>query len=115
MGGKPHCIKHIDQSPHAKRVIEAKTKRSKELSTATKPEGWRTIDVNGSRAREIIAKLKLMGAMSPSNLATQVELGKTTIEAYLVALEAAGLVKVEKLRSARYVTRRVVIAVEKDD
>lgn len=114
VGGKSFCIEHIEQATHAKRVIDTRIKRAKELSMATKPNGWRNIDVHGSRAQEIIARICLEGAISPSNLANRVELGRASLDAYLMALEAAGLVKVEKIPSIRGGIRRVVTVIKHD-
>ena len=105
---KPYCIEHIDRVPHASAISDYLKDREVEERRAARRNGWKHIDVNGSRAREIVNYLVVHGAQSPKRLAINIEIAPAALEAYLVAMERAKLVKRLTLGSRRGTPREVV-------
>jgi hypothetical protein len=110
---KPYCIDHIEQSPHAKRILDYLAEREVEEDRATRPSGWKRIDVNGSRAREIMEYLAIHGAQSPKRLALKVEIAPAALDAYITALEKAKAVRLLTLGSRRGTPRQVIALCER--
>lgn len=105
---KPYCIEHLDRLPYVKELQAALLHRDEEEDAAASRKGWKAVDTEGSRAREIIDQLAVKGAQTPKRLAITVEIRPTSLENYLGALERAGLVKTLTLGSRRGTPRRVV-------
>jgi hypothetical protein len=109
---KPYCIDHLDRLPYVRELQAALFSRDQEEQAAFNRKGWRAIDTDGSRAREIIDQLAVKGAQTPKRLAITVEIRPGSLESYLGALEKAGLVKTLTLGSRRGTPRRVVTLTE---
>lgn len=105
---KPYCIEHIDRLPYVQELQAQLAHRDAEEVAASSRRGWRAVDTDGSRAREIIDQLAVRGAQTPKRLAITVEIRPNSLENYLGALERAGLVKTLTLGSRRGTPRRVV-------
>jgi hypothetical protein len=105
---KPYCIEHIDRLPYVQELQAELAHRDAEEVAAASRRGWRAVDTEGSRAREIIDQLAVKGAQTPKRLAITVEIRPGSLENYLGALERAGLVKTLTLGSRRGTPRRVV-------
>ena len=105
---KPYCIDHLDRLPYVRELQAQLSSRDAEEVAAASRKGWRAVDPDGSRAREIIDQLAVKGAQTPKRLAITVELRPNSLENYLSALERAGLVKTLTLGSRRGTPRRVV-------
>jgi hypothetical protein len=110
---KDFCIDHIEFSPHAKAVLAGLDRRAEEERKATSRRGWKFVDVNGSRAQEIVEHLQSVGAQTPRRLAFTVDLSPEALNAYLVALKKAKLIKMQTVGSRRGEPRLVVMPVEK--
>jgi hypothetical protein len=109
---KPYCIDHLDRLPYVKELQDALGRRDDEEMAAVGRKGWRAVNPDGSRAREIIDQLAVKGAQTPKRLAITVEIRPNSLENYLSALERAGLVKTLTLGSRRGTPRRVVTLTE---
>ena len=105
---KPYCIDHLERLPYVRELQEQLAQRDAEEVAATAKKGWKAVDIVGSRAREIVDQLSVKGAQTPKRLAITVEMRPSSLEAYLAALERAGLVKTLTLGSRRGTPRRVV-------
>ena len=106
---KPYCIDHIDRLPYVKELqAELAHRDAEEMAAASSRRGWKAVELEGSRAREIVDQLAVKGAQTPKRLAITVEIRPNSLENYLSALERAGLVKKLTLGSRRGTPRRVV-------
>ena len=105
---KPYCIDHLDRLPYVRELQAQLSSRDAEEVAAASRKGWRAVDPDGSRAREIIDQLAVKGAQTPKRLAITVELRPGSLENYLGALEKAGYIKTLTLGSRRGTPRRVV-------
>ena len=105
---KPYCIEHIDRLPYVQELQAELAHRDAEEVAAASRRGWRAVNTDGSRAREIIDQLAVKGAQTPKRLAITVEIRPNSLENYLGALERAGLVKTLTLGSRRGTPRKVV-------
>lgn len=105
---KPYCIEHLDRLPYVQDLqAELQMREAEELAAAGR-KGWRAVEIDGSRAREIIDQLAVRGAQTPKRLAITVEIKPSSLENYLAALERAGLVHTLTLGSRRGTPRKVV-------
>lgn len=105
---KPYCIEHIGRSPHASQIAVYLASRAEEEGRALRRSGWKNIDTKGSRAREIVDYLTIHGAQSPKRLALNLEISSELLDAYIMAMEKAGLVRLLTLGSRRGTPRKVI-------
>lgn len=91
--GKPYCLRHLPQMPYALRVVLELEEREREVELV-RARGPAAVNVQGSRARELLDLLETHGLRSPGELANIVDAETAIAASYLVALEAAGLVVV---------------------
>ena len=112
---KSYCVDHIGRSSYAGVVLATIALREAEKLKAARRRGWRSVDVGGSRSREILENLAITGAQTMPKLGVIVDLDAKTLGAYLTALERAGLVKTMKVTSRRGSMRRIVMLTNKTD
>lgn len=105
---KSYCIDHIAQAPHATAIAGYLIARELEETRAAGRNGWKYVDVHGSRAREIVNYLTHHGAQSPKRLAVNIEISPAALDAYLVAMERAKIIRQLTLGSRRGTPRKVV-------
>lgn len=94
--GKPYCIAHLDLLPYPRAVRRSLEARQAEVARV-REGGARAVELRGSRAREILALIDVHGAFTRHGLERAVELPSCAMESYLAAMEAAGLVRVERV------------------
>jgi hypothetical protein len=110
---KSYCVDHIERFGYAGTVLATIALRASERLKAARRRGWRFIDVDGSRSREILETLAVAGAQTLPRLGTMVDLDAKALGAYLTALEHAGRVRTMKVASRRGSTRWIVILINK--
>jgi predicted transcriptional regulator len=110
---KSYCVDHIERSSYAGTVLATIALRESERLKAARRSGWKFIDVNGSRSREILENLAVAGAQTLPRLGAMVDLDVKTLGAYLTALERAGRVKTMKVASRRGAMRWIVMLIDK--
>jgi hypothetical protein len=105
---KPFCSSHVDENDYAREIKEALANREMEerLANRRKP----VIDVDGSRAQEIVEYMRFVGVQTPKRLAVELDLSPTELEAYLSALERAQLLRRTNIPSPRSKLKPVVVA-----
>lgn len=113
-GRKPFCLDHVHLMAVAADVLAREAERDEEARVAVASEdGWRKIDLNGSRSKEILDYLAFSGPQSVKRLAMFVEVSPEAVEAYVRALAEARLVKRVTLGSRRGQPRHIVDLVER--
>ena len=88
----------VRMSPNAMRVQAEIEARDHELAELPR-KGWRAVDPNGTRAREILVFLANHGAATAEYVSTDMDLEPDQVLVYAKALERAGRVKIV----ARYI------------
>lgn len=92
---KPFCQTHMDRLKHADSLsAEIARREVEEQVAATGVDAWRSVDVAGSRAQEILGVLETQGSQTPERLATLSGIKARAIAAYVKALEQAGRVQI---------------------
>lgn len=107
--GKPFCYDHLHYNRHAAEVLAEIKRREEELERAAK-RGKQAVDLDGTRAQDILTALGVHHVLSPEKL-WQVafqdledemeEVVAELAQAYVEALVASGLVEVIVLPSRR--------------
>lgn len=104
---KPLCSDHVHLLPHARQVIAELADREREEALVA-AQGESAVDPFGSRAREILTALAVLGARATRRLRIDVDLEEEDVlEGYLRRLEREGLVELLVLGSRRGTPRRV--------
>jgi DNA-binding transcriptional ArsR family regulator len=96
-GRKPFCIDHLEELPYVAALREELAAREA-----------KRLNLDGSRAQELIEMIALRGAVTPKRLALVVDLGEAELMRHIRALERAGFVTTITLGSRRGTSRRIV-------
>lgn len=94
---KPYCLTHLDKMTHAAAILRELARREAELIAAAR--SWENVDLNGSRAQEILGLLRIRGETTLRRLYQEVakdehkkRLVHRGLPGYLEALKRANLI-----------------------
>lgn len=105
---KPYCEVHVERMPYARDAMD-EVERIEAEASAVSRRGWRSVDVDGATARDMLGQLRALGPQPLKRLAINSDVFSSALAApYVRALAEAGLVRVLTLGSRRGTPRRVV-------
>jgi hypothetical protein len=102
--GKIYCTNHVEKHPYVKHLLDRMADRDKEDHNV-KMRGPKAVNMEGITVAEIMLHLRQNGPRTEERLQRELQIDKSIIHNYVVALNQRGLVKFD-------VTSRYSLTVE---
>jgi hypothetical protein len=114
---KPFCQTHIEQVTHGRTLSEELKQRKEEQVRvlAKGKKGWKEVDLNGSRAQELLNVLEVQGALTPEGLASKLAIDVRVLAGYIHAFERVGRVRVFAFETGARGRKALVTLVKTDE
>lgn len=90
--GKIYCTDHVESHPYVQYLLKRMADRDAE-DEQVRMEGATQVNITGITVQEILLQLKQNGTRTVERLTREIQLDKTVIRNYVVALQNAHLVR----------------------